>query len=133
MYDSYTDYLYRKSTIITFNKNDIEVNFTEFKYSNIAKIPIHCTSLGEHKIESLGFNSYPDCAIYVKYDLWSIPHSLIVLKSELYNYGIDTKLLYSLYLKNRMEFDSISLVFCSSNNRDITAYIDTLKVKYIKP
>ena len=150
MNKSYADYCaYHTPTLIYFNKNDIELDFSVLEHPNTTFIPVCYTQSGIDKIKAAKFKGSPNHVAYVTDDMIIAPHSFILLKSEFKTYEIDAKLLYSLYLKNKIELDSISLLFRENpgvrrfygreipdhtvNNKYTTAYIDTLEVNYIKP
>lgn len=140
MNESRAKHLFHKPTYITFDKTEIDLDFSVLEHSNTVHIPVCYTQLGIDKMNTNKFKKHPKNVTYVTEDMVFMPHSFIFLKSEFKTYEIDIKLLYSLYLKHKIEFDLISLIFHEKanhfwgiDNTYVAAYIDTLVVDYIKP
>jgi len=125
---------------VELNADDIQLRYEDFNYEKPWCIRTDFTESGCEKLREAKVKTRPYTVCYLFDDTFSANKSVILMKTETTTYEIDPKLLYSLYLKHRIEFNMIVLkchkrignVKCKYLP-EIELYIDTLLVDYIKP
>ena len=127
---------------VKFLKDDFELVYKDFEKFRTDQFDVIYSKSG---LRNLDANSLPHPGAYYIHmkdsnviDWYQMQNSKIILRSVENDYEIDTMLLHSLFIKNKIQIAEMDLncYSCLSRLRDTRvtrAYLETLIVNYIHP